>query len=259
MFRTSLANIPRRLGKSGDVLDHLKQTFEDSHRLQLSIGERKKEQRELSQTLANYRMLLQDTMNTAVLPPKSTDALHSVAGTLFVISTRDISGTDSEESQIILREMLFANQIQRSLWTSPNKIPRLPMIVEKPEIQTTRLCQIEPPMTKLFRILGKTIYRTMAESFIRVRKTATQRSLCLRDLCAFLTIKLKAATTMKAYIRLTGNENARGPCRTSVFVNALKELGFTGDAVAVGAAIDTDKSGIMTYAKFFRAITSCKF
>jgi len=72
------------------------------------------------------------------------------------------------------------------------------------------------------------------------------------DLCHFLTRKLQIRSSKIAYKRLTSH--ALTPMPSFKFVNALKELGYTGDPVATVGAIDTEKSGIITYAKFLTAI-----
>jgi len=255
-MRTSCVDYEKRLALP-EERGFLESTFEISHNLQASIGQHKRRLRDLSQQLVKARVLLQHVHESNISLPIATEDLHSVAGILFVMTERS-SFHNQGMFQIILRELLFAfpiNVTNRSVLSRQ----RLPSIVENPDIHTTRLCRLEFPSTKLFEMLARKIYTTLASVFAQVRHTTAQRRACLRQLCAFLTIKLKASTTRKAYVRLTGNENARGPCRTSLLVNALKELGYPGDAVAVGAAIDTNRSGVMTYTKFFRAITLCKF
>ena len=207
--------------------------------------------RETSQRIMDSRAELDTTLRHAHhLPIGSAREYHSAAG-ILCFPDEELNLERSKFRDLLARDFLFVT----SSYRHENPIASLPTLHEGIEIRTARMRRIENPLASLTQTISRRAYESIRLSVSRIRSVASHRRNCIRNLCHFFATKLKEKTTSKAYIRIIGNQSIHIPCRTWVFVQALKELGYGHDAVETAAAIDTDHSGLITYAKFFRSIT----
>jgi hypothetical protein len=239
------------------MIDKLDRSVDHSRKLHASVSQQRSKLRQtlnyVGRLRSRFEVLRHSSFND-VLECKGD--LHSVAGVLVLFSQNNVNEDRQKNDQDFLaRDFLVSSLFPKMIHSEKRRLPKLE---ETHEILTTRLRRIESPAECIFRILIRMKYRKLCQTIHHLRKFSKERKSCLGNFSIFLTKKLKASTTLKAYKRIAGTEDIRGSFRTSLFVKALKDLGYPGDAVTVGAAIDSDQSGSVTYAKFFRAMCTFK-
>ena len=111
-------------------------------------------------------------------------------------------------------------------------------------------------ISKLYGLLLKRIKRLRVFAALKGGFSSPSKGRPLEPFIAFLR-NIKVRTAKGAFARITQDSRSvqSVTVRVPVFVRAVKELGFTGDVLAVVAVLDRETTGSITYVNFSQCLT----